>query len=104
MKTSLTLWEILVPAADNAGKEFTIDFHRQWDAKVRIIAGGMTIMKAARGQWTSPETFTVYSEKMLPVRIACMQNEMAIIAAMTKEHYAQEKVMYYKIASEVYFL
>jgi len=29
-------------------------FHQTWDAKVRKISGGLTIMKPAKGNWVSP--------------------------------------------------
>ncbi|MFD4948885.1 hypothetical protein ACFWNT_41870, partial [Streptomyces sp. NPDC058409] len=37
------LWEVLVPVS-NVGKPFTVRHHRQWDAHVKQITGGMTLI------------------------------------------------------------
>jgi len=98
------LWEILVPTVRNEGKPYRTRYHRVWDAKVREISGGLTILRPAKGQWISPESKTLYSERMIPVRIACTREQMEEIALMTKKYYEQEAVMYFAVSNEVYFV
>ena len=47
------MWEILVPTKSNAGKPYRTRYHRVWDAKVREISGGLTVMPVVKGQWLS---------------------------------------------------
>ena len=42
------LWEILVPASNNKDKEFSYEHHKAWDAFVKNITGGLTVMKTAK--------------------------------------------------------
>lgn len=42
------LWEILVPYKMGR-KNVPVPYHQEWDAKVMAIAGGMTLMKIAKG-------------------------------------------------------
>lgn len=95
------LWEILVPVADNDGKEIPVSYHQQWDAKVRDISGGLTLRKPERGQWVHPESKTLFAENMIPVKFMGTREEADQIADMTLEHYNQHAVMCYKIAEEV---
>ena len=34
------LWEILVPEYSNEGTQYPLEHHREWDGRVREIAGG----------------------------------------------------------------
>ncbi len=91
------LWEILVPVSYK-GKELSVEFHQVWDAKVKAITGGLTIMKPTKkGYWKEHE------EKMIPVRIAATREQMDEIGQMTKHYYSQESVMVYRISNEVIF-
>ena len=101
MKNGDYIWELLVPVSWNTGRDIPISHHRDWDAKVRDIADGLTILKAAKGQWISPDG-DLYSEHMIPVRVACTEEEIKKIARFTLSHYNQEKVMFYRIADKVY--
>lgn len=49
------MWEILVPTKSNEGKPFRTRYHRVWDAKVREISGGLTILPVVKGQCTLPQ-------------------------------------------------
>lgn len=98
------LWEILVPTVRRAdGKPYRTRYHRCWDDKVRAIAGGLTILMPAKGQWVSPggELFT---ERMIPVRIACSRDQIKQIAIMTKKYYDQLAVMYSLVSEEVHIV
>ena len=97
-----TLWEILVPTVmDN--KSIRTSYHKKWDEKVRSISGGLTILKPAKGQWISPSG-QLFAEKMIPVRVACTEVQIAQIMSITISHYNQEEVMAYKISDCVKFL
>lgn len=97
---SKELWEILVPASNNKDKEFTYEHHKAWDAFVKELTGGVTIMKTAKGQWVSPSG-ELYVDKMIPCRIACNRHEIFQIIKFTMEHYSQEAIMAYKVSDEV---
>ncbi len=97
------LWEILVPQADPDGQFIAVPEHNIWDKKVRDITGGLTIHRSALGNWVSPSGELVV-ERMIPVRIACTEEEIHKIGQMTKEFYRQEKVMYYQVSDKVFII
>lgn len=97
----MQLWEILVPTIRRVGgKPYTTRYHRVWDSKVRAITGGLTIMAPARGQWVSQEG-ELFSERMIPVRIACSEAQIQQIIDLTLEYYDQLAVMAYRVADKV---
>jgi len=104
MTEVLPLWEILVPhrmgrhdgtnpELPRANSVVHVEYHRKWDAKVMEMTGGMTLMKAAKGSWKSPNTGKTDCEIMIPVRIACTESQIKEIMALTIKMYAQEAVM-----------
>lgn len=97
----MELWEILVPTKHNDGRPIRTRFHRVWDAKVREISGGLTIMPAAKGQWVDTSDSRLYRERMIPVRIACSREQIEQIVEMTLTYYKQIAVMAYKVSNEV---
>lgn len=97
------LWEVLVPTVrpnTNGKKFFTTRYHRVWDAKVRAISGGLTIMAPAKGQWVSPSG-VLFKERMIPVRVMCTGPDIWKVAQVTAEYYEQEAVMFYRVSDEV---
>lgn len=96
----MELWEILVPTQFNDGKPIRTRYHRVWDKKVYDITGGVTIMKPVVGKWVSPDE-KLFSERMIPVRIACTEEQMEAIIDMTLKYYDQEAVMAYRISEKV---
>lgn len=94
------LWEILVPAFDNEGNEFTIEHHKTWDSYVLAITGGLTIMKTAKGEWVSP-VGKKYKDKMIPCRIICSEEQISTIIDFTIDHYNQEAILAYMISKNV---
>ena len=81
------LWEILVPTIRNDGRPIRTRFHRVWDAKVRAITGGLTIMPVAKGQWVSPDK-ELFVERMIPVRLVVKDEKMMQdIINLTMKHY-----------------
>lgn len=93
-------WEILVPCVRNNGRPIRTRCHRVWDAKVREITGGLTIMPPARGQWVCPDGI-LFAERMIPVRIMADEQDMELIADMTANYYQQKAIMYYQISNKV---
>lgn len=100
------LFEILIPTTDNTKDrvKYAPSFHQEWDAKVRAISGGLTIIGDVRGQWISPREGLLFQDTMIAVRIMCRASQMFLIARMTIKHYDQEAVMYYRIADMVTML
>lgn len=94
------LWEILVPASNNKDQKFSYEHHKEWDAFVRKVTGGVTVTKTTKGQWVSP-TGKLYEDRMIPCRIMCDREEMLKIVNFTLEHYNQEAVLAYKISEDV---
>jgi hypothetical protein len=94
------LWEILVPTQWNGGKPIRTRHHKEWDKRVRSISNGLTILHPAKGHWISPEGI-LHEERMIPVRIWCTKDEINKIMDMTAEHYKQDAVMAYCVASDV---
>lgn len=98
MKTEL--WEILVPASNNKDLRFTYDHHKAWDAYVKKLSGGITIMKTAKGEWVSPDG-KLYVDRVIPCRIICTEEEINKIVDFTIVHYKQEAVLAYRISKRV---
>ena len=94
------LWAILVPTQFNDGKPIRTRYHRVWDAKVREISGGLTILHPAKGQWVCPEG-KLYSERMIPVQILANESEIDRIILMTGHYYKQKAVLCYEISRNV---
>lgn len=100
METNKELWEILVPRYSNSGIEYNIDYHHAWDEQVRQIAGGITILRTAKGHWINPQGI-LFVEEMIPVRIHCTEPDIEKICDLTLKYYDQEAVFTYKVSSEV---
>ena len=96
------LWEILVPTIHGkTGKPIRTRYHRVWDAKVRQISGGLTILHPAKGQWVHPDIGTIHCERMIPVRIACSEEDIERISDMTAVYYHQMAVLFYRVSDKV---
>lgn len=97
------LYEVLVPTEkpNTDGKQhFRTRYHRVWDKKVRDISGGLTIMAPSKGQWVSPHG-TLFTERMIPVRILATREQIEQIISFTLKYYSQEAVLCYRISDEV---
>lgn len=97
------MWEILVPTERRLepGKYYSTRYHRVWDAKVRDITSGLTVMAPAKGQWTNPSTGELFKERMIPVRIIATREEIEKVIDLTLQYYNQLAVLCYKISDEV---
>lgn len=96
----MDMYEILVPTVRNGGKPFRLRHHRVFDAMVRSLAGGLTVLVPSKGQWVS-QTGELYAERMIPVRVACTREQMELIADFAARHYDQLAILFYKVSSEV---
>ena len=76
------LYQILVPTVRNNGKPIRTRFHRVWDSKVREVTGGLSIIAPIKGQWICGNG-DLYSERMIPVNIACTEEQMKKIVEIT---------------------
>lgn len=95
------LWEILVPTVRRVGgKPYRTRYHRVWDAKVRALAGGLTILRPAIGQWVAPDG-ELFTERMIPVRVAATRAQIEEIIDFTLVYYDQLAVMAYRVGDEV---
>lgn len=97
----IVLWEILVPKVFPDGSKIEISYHNKWDEMVRGISSGLTIFRTAKGQWVSPDN-KLFTEEMIPVRIACTFSQIEMFADITAKHYRQEAVMYYLVSEDVF--
>ena len=101
----MKLWEILVPTVHRKSKKpIKTRFHRVWDAKVRGIAFGLTILTPAKGQWVAQQgehEGETFNERMIPVRIACTEEQIKQIADITLAYYDQLAVLYYLVSDDV---
>lgn len=114
-----SMWEILVPTEKRIKTKapdaeiapgdyarwlkrmsFSTRYHRVWDAKVREITGGLTILTPAKGQWVAPDG-ELYAERMIPVRIVATREQIEQIIDLTLVYYDQLAVLCYKISDEV---
>ena len=93
-------WEILVPTQTNEGKGIRLRYHKVWDEKVRAITNGLSIIPPIKGQWISNDG-ELFSERMIPVRIACTEEQINTIADMTAKYYNQKAIMFYLITDKV---
>lgn len=98
--TNNKLFEILVPTTHPSGKPIHTRFHKVWDAKIREISGGLTILTPIKGQWVNNQN--LIAECMIPVRIMCEDSQMDEIVKLTAKYYSQQSIMYYEISSKVF--
>jgi hypothetical protein len=96
----MLLWEILVPTLRKDGKPYRTRYHRVWDAKVREISKGLTVLTPSKGQWISPSGDLV-AERVIPVRFVASRDQAIAIADFTLKYYDQEAVMCYLLSNEV---
>ena len=97
----MVVWEILVPRRFNNGKPVRLKHHQAWDAKVRAIARGLTIMvPTVKGEWISLDG-ELFIDSTIPVRVSCERGHIEEIMDMTAAHYRQKAVMAYKLSDDV---
>lgn len=94
------MWEVLVPTVGNDGTPFSIRHHRQWDAFVKSLSGGMTLVSPVRGDWIDPTDGAEYRERMIPVRILCTREQIVQVCKETARHYDQIAVLASLVGTE----
>ena len=99
MKT--ILFELLIPLTDNSGHKFTDSHNAKFFQFVRNLAGGLTALSPANGQWV--DSGKVYKERVRPIRIACNPATIRKIAEYAKQFYKQFSIMYYQLSNKVHF-
>jgi hypothetical protein len=92
------VYQILVPVADNSGRDWPIAHHRAWDKRVSDLSGGLVLCPVLSGRYHE------INEKVIPVQVACELATLFDILSITKAHYEQEQVMAWKISDEVWVL
>ena len=97
------LWQILVPTTRKNGKPIRTRFHRIFDAKVRSLSGGLTIVQPTKGQWVSPEG-RLLDERMIPVQFMATRAQKDEVVQFALKHYEQDCLMVVLISSEVEFV
>lgn len=104
------LWEILVPTQTNPDEDgntrpIRVRQHRVWDEMVKQITGGLTITPPIKGVWIdqSDPDKTEYRERMIPVRIACTEDQIRAIAKQTAKFYDQLAVMVCLVSDQTIF-
>jgi len=96
------LYQIMVPTIyGDTMKPISTKHHKNWDAYVRNITGGLTITGVSKGQWVDPKTGALWVERIIPVQIACTQSEMENIVKFSLSHYRQKAIMYCLLSNEI---
>lgn len=99
----IKLWTILVPTVRNDGRFFSLKFHKAGDKKVKEISKGLTILSPSIGYWVSP-TGQEFRERMIPVLIACTEEQINLISDFYAKYYSQEAMFFYLVSNEVFII
>lgn len=78
--------------------------HRVWDQRVREITGGLTIGAVSKGQWVNPEDGKLWEERIIPVQIACTDEQMQKIVSFSLTHYRQQAIMFAVLSDQVFIV
>ncbi len=112
-------FEILIPVAPNKGEPTTdemyakLDFnkdgtifnkahHGTFIRKVLTVAGGYSWLPEIDGAWVNSHC-EVVKEKMIPIRVACTDENIKEIASFAKQHYEQEAIFVLEIGTARFF-
>lgn len=97
------VWEIMVPTHYQDGTYITLDTHQVWDQNICNIAGGLTLQPTVNGRWvpTIGAGRDLVAESVIPVRIACTDEQIDSVLAFTCSYYDQEEVMAWVVSEEV---
>ena len=80
-------------------KPISTKHHKNFDAFVKGISNGLTIMTPAKGIWVSDKE---YIERIIPVKIMCTEKEIKTIVKFALKHYRQKAVMWYCVSNDVH--
>ena len=103
--SDIKVFTILVPTQyEDTKKYVSTKHHKEWDKFVlKTTNNGLTVLpKTVKGMWVNNgKTFT---DRCIPVIIACTEAQIDQIAQFTKTHYRQLSIMYFKISDDVKFV
>lgn len=100
----LKVWEILVPMRNDRGLRIDAENHYRWDEKIVKITGGLTIMRSLGEGKYLEKSGNIIKEGMVPVRVACTEEQIKEIMEITREHYKQEAVFAMLVSSQALIL
>lgn len=93
------LYEVLVPTIyGDTLKPIRTRHHKNWDKYVRALSNGLTILTPAKGQWVFESK--LFEERVIPVRIFCLESDIEKIVRFSLTHYRQKAIMYYVLSNE----
>jgi hypothetical protein len=100
MKTELKVWRVIIPTLMN-DKPVRTRHHRVWDAYVREITGGLSILAPGKGQWINSAKELV-EERIIPVDIVCTNEQFEKIKDYSFKHYQQDAMMFFLVSDTVF--
>lgn len=86
----MTLYEMLLPVADNDGRAFEHGTRDAFLARVLDIAGGYTLCPEVKGAWRFAGRD--YIESMTPLRVACDRSQIEAIAKDALTTFKQREI------------
>ena len=99
--THAGMWEILVPTIHRVSQRpVRVRFHRVWDARIRAISGGLTLLKPVTGEWVSPGG-ELFRDRMIPVRFIGTESQARQIVDLTLDYYDELSVLCYRVSDYV---
>lgn len=99
----LSLYQIPVPTADNAGVPYHPVKLRAFRYDLGRLCGGYTQLARADGAWHDPEDSKVYIDVVIPFQFAASEDAAAEIVAAFFRHFPDQKCAMLAKLGEVAF-
>lgn len=87
----LSLYQLPVPIADNAGTPYHPVHLRAFRYDLGRLCGGYTQLARADGAWHDPEDSKVYLDVVIPFQFAATENAAAEVLAAFFRHFPDQK-------------
>lgn len=97
-----SLYEILIPVYYNDGDAIPSKVITEWTDFTIKLAGGLTRFPEVIGSWRS-QNGKVYTEYMVPFRVACKKEDMEKLAELALRLFKQEAIMITEVSNNVIF-
>lgn len=100
-----TTFDVILKTCENnfdRGWIFTTKHHRIFYKFILNLSKGYSVLNELEGVWQN-EKGTIYQEKMIPVRIACTDEQIKEIAEFAKAHYEQEAIFVLELGTARFF-
>lgn len=100
-----TAFDVILKTCENnfdRGWLFTAKHHRIFYKFILNLSKGYSVLSELEGVWQN-EKGTIYQEKMIPVRIACTDEQIKEIAEFAKTHYEQEAIFVLELGIARFF-